>query len=189
MERAKARRWRRPVRGRRHLRKVCVAQWEPNKRQHFHCIRISFYLRLNQTPGIRVVKAPRHSNCRKKGLSWYPSTLHSVRLKWLDADRGLFDISSRNKVTSRACKKKKSNFLLNSTIAPGDESRCQFKAWRRAGRPPASFSFVISKWEKDTVRQSEWASKWEHTIKNEREPGQNKKRPFSHFSSFRPDAA
>lgn len=94
--------------------------------------------------------------------------LHSLRLKRLDTDCSLLDISSRNKVMSPAYKKKK-NFLLNGIVAPRVESRCQFKAWWHVGRPAASFSFVISKWRKDTMKRSERVGKWGSLIRNERE--------------------
>lgn len=81
--------------------------------------------------------------------------------------------------------------MLNGTVALYDESRCQFKAWQRIGKPAASFSFVISKWGKDTKGQTGRTSKWEWLIENEREPGEKKKKkcPCSNSSSFRPATA
>lgn len=80
--------------------------------------------------------------------------------------------------------------MLNGTVAPYDESRCQFKAWQRIGKPAASFSFVISKWGKDTMGQTGRTSKWEWLIENEREAGGGGgKCPCSNSSSFRPATA
>lgn len=107
-------------------RRVSKDQQESNKRLHFCCILIRALpsFESNARGARRITTAPQQGSSREKGLSCshqiYPHSLHSARLKRLDADRGLSDISSCNKVTSPPIKK-----LISCSMV---QSRCAMRA-------------------------------------------------------------